>query len=92
MGRPWERLDRLRLRELASEGAEHDGARLNPEHLRELSDILESERDRFSWLLDDDVEVEQGSLEETSWAPRKRSEAEAIKLLIDRYFNFDFDF
>ncbi|XP_057784449.1 pentatricopeptide repeat-containing protein At5g67570, chloroplastic [Salvia miltiorrhiza] len=84
VGRPWERLDRLRLRELAGEGAEHDGAHLNPEHLRELSDIIECERDRFSWLLDDDVEVEQGLLQERNWAPRKRTEAEAIKLLIDR--------
>lgn len=86
VGRPWERLDRLRFRELAGEGAEFGGARLNPEHLRELSDIIECERDRFSWLLDDDVEVEQGLLEERSWAPRKRTETEAIKLLIDRYW------
>ncbi|XP_047962879.1 pentatricopeptide repeat-containing protein At5g67570, chloroplastic [Salvia hispanica] len=84
VGRPWERLDRLRLRELAGEGAEHDGAGLNPDRLRELSDIIECERDRFAWLLDDDVEVEEGLLEERSWAPRKRTEAESIKLLIDR--------
>ncbi|KAH6784737.1 Tetratricopeptide repeat superfamily protein [Perilla frutescens var. hirtella] len=84
VGRPWEGMERLRLRELAGENAEHDGARLNPEHLRELSDIIECERDRFSWLLDDDVEVEQGLLEEKKWTPRKRPEAEAIKLLIDR--------
>lgn len=89
MGRPWEGLDRIRLRELAGGNADYDGGRLNPEHLRELSDIIECERDRFSWLLDDDIEVEQGLLAERKWAPRKRTESEAIKFLLDRYWISD---
>ncbi|KAI3451917.1 hypothetical protein Pfo_008582 [Paulownia fortunei] len=86
VGRPWERLERLRLRELASENMEYDGERLNPEHLRELSDIIECERVKFSWLLDNDIELEEGWFDNEGrrWVPPKRSEAEAIKLLIDR--------
>lgn len=87
MGRPWERLERLQLRQLASENMEYDGERLNPEHLRDLSEIIERERDKFSWLLDNDIELEEGWFgnDGRRWAPQKRSEAEAIKFLIDRY-------
>ncbi|XP_011099383.1 pentatricopeptide repeat-containing protein At5g67570, chloroplastic isoform X1 [Sesamum indicum] len=86
VGRPWERLERLRLRELSSENMEYDGERLNPEHLRELSDIIECERDKFAWLLDNDIELEEGWFENDGrrWAPPKRSETEAIRFLIDR--------
>ncbi|KAL0350488.1 UNVERIFIED_CONTAM: Pentatricopeptide repeat-containing protein, chloroplastic [Sesamum radiatum] len=86
VGRPWERLERLRLRELSSDNMEYDGERLNPEHLRELSDIIECERDKFSWLLDNDIELEEGWFENDGrrWAPPKRSETEAIRFLIDR--------
>ncbi|KAL8476921.1 hypothetical protein ACS0TY_029282 [Phlomoides rotata] len=86
VGVPWERLERLQLRELASETMEYDGEKLNSHHLRELSDIIESERDKFSWLLDNDIEVEEGWFEDEGrrWAPKKRSEIEATKLLIDR--------
>ncbi|KAL3844675.1 hypothetical protein ACJIZ3_002078 [Penstemon smallii] len=86
VGRPWERLERLRLRELASDNDEYGGDKLNPQHLRELSDIIECDRDNFSWLLDNDVEFEVEEEEEDGkkWAPRKRGEAEAIKFLTDR--------
>ncbi|KAK6125349.1 hypothetical protein DH2020_040902 [Rehmannia glutinosa] len=65
---------------------EYDGERLNPEHLRELSDIIECERDKFTWLLDNDMELEEGLIENDGkrWAPPKRSETEAIKILINR--------
>ncbi|KAL0332347.1 UNVERIFIED_CONTAM: Pentatricopeptide repeat-containing protein, chloroplastic [Sesamum calycinum] len=86
-GRPWERLERLRLRELSSDNMEYDGERLNPEHLRELSDIIECERDKFSWLLDNDIELEEGWFENDGreMGPPKRSETEAIRFLIDRF-------
>lgn len=87
VGKPWERLEMIRLRELSSDNMDYQGERLKPEHLRELSDIIECERDRFSWLLDKDIELQDGWFEDDGkrWVPRKRSEAEAIKLLIDRY-------
>ncbi|KAK6125263.1 hypothetical protein DH2020_041007 [Rehmannia glutinosa] len=86
VGKPWERLERLKLRELASGNTEYDGERLDPEHLRELSDIIECERDKFTWLLDNDIELEEGLIENDGkrWAPPKRSETEAIKIFINR--------
>lgn len=86
VGVPWERLERIQLRELASDNMEYDGEKLNSRHLRELSDVIECEREKFSWLLDNDIEVEEGWIENDGgrWAPKKRSEIEATKLLIDR--------
>ncbi|GER30982.1 pentatricopeptide repeat-containing protein [Striga asiatica] len=86
VGKPWEKLERLRLRELAGEEMEYDGDRLNQEHLSELSDVIELERDKFSWLLQNDIELEEGLFENDGkkWAPPKRSEPESIKLLIHR--------
>ncbi|KAL3618871.1 hypothetical protein CASFOL_037099 [Castilleja foliolosa] len=87
VGKPWERIERLRLRELAIEKQDYDGDRLNPEPLRELSDAIESERDKFSWLLNNDIELDDVWFDNNGgkkWAPPKRSEFEAIKLLINR--------
>ncbi|KAL2499587.1 Pentatricopeptide repeat-containing protein [Abeliophyllum distichum] len=87
VGRPWESLARLQLRELASENTEYGGEKLRPEHLRELSDIIENDRDKFSWLLDNDIEfAEEGFENEQRWVPpkRQRGEAETIKFLVDR--------
>ncbi|KAL6573054.1 hypothetical protein OROHE_002530 [Orobanche hederae] len=86
VGKPWERFEGLRLRELAGENMEYGGERLDPERLIELSNIIESERDKFSWLLDNDIEHEEGWFENDGkkWEPPKRSEAEAITLLINR--------
>ncbi|CAI9111267.1 OLC1v1011446C1 [Oldenlandia corymbosa var. corymbosa] len=87
VGKPWERLDRFKLRELASESTEYDGGKLKIEHLRELSDIMEGERGKLRWLLDDDVEVEDGWLqsETSTWKPPKQSEGEAIPIFLDRF-------
>ncbi|CAA0841059.1 Pentatricopeptide repeat-containing protein -chloroplastic [Striga hermonthica] len=86
VGKPWEKLERIRLRELAGEEMEYGGERLNQEHLSELSDVIELERDKFSWLLDNDIELEEGLVENdgTKWAPPKRREPESINLLIHR--------
>ncbi|XP_073296325.1 pentatricopeptide repeat-containing protein At5g67570, chloroplastic [Primulina huaijiensis] len=86
VGMPWEGLEKLRLRELASYNLEYGGDKLKRERLRELSDIIECERDKFSWLLDDDIAFEDGWFEEKGrgWVPPKRSESESIKFLINR--------
>lgn len=88
VGRPWERLERLKLRELASENTEYSGEKLKTEHLRDLSDNMESERQKFQWLLDDDIEIEEGWLENRTktWTPHKRcqSEGEAISIFLER--------
>ncbi|XP_055806360.1 pentatricopeptide repeat-containing protein At5g67570, chloroplastic [Solanum dulcamara] len=88
VGRPWERIEKLKLQELSSESKVYSGDKLNSEHLWELSDIIESERDKFSWLLDNDVEIKQGWFdnERSNWdyRQRRRGEAETIRFIIDR--------
>lgn len=88
-GKPWERLERGKLRELSSLSNEYGGEKLKSEHLRELSHILEIERDTFRWLLDDDIELEPGLLDDQrpNWTPPKRrgGDSEAIQFLVDRY-------
>ncbi|XP_051126933.1 pentatricopeptide repeat-containing protein At5g67570, chloroplastic isoform X2 [Andrographis paniculata] len=86
VGRPWEGLEKFQLRKLASDNSEYDGEKLIPERLKELSDIIECERDKFSWLVDDDIEIGEDWLENDGkrWNRPKRSESEAIKLLVDR--------
>lgn len=87
-GKPWERLERGKLRELSSLSNEYGGEKLKSEHLRELSHILEIERDKFRWLLDDDIELEQGLVDDQrpNWTPTKRrgGDSEAIQFLVDR--------
>ncbi|KAH0700415.1 pentatricopeptide repeat-containing protein At5g67570, chloroplastic [Solanum tuberosum] len=88
VGRPWEKIEKLKLQELSSESKVYSGDKLNSEHLWELSDIIESERDKFSWLLDNDVEIKQGWFdnERANWdyRQRRRGEAETIRFIIDR--------
>ncbi|XAR51373.1 hypothetical protein NMG60_11005985 [Bertholletia excelsa] len=88
VGKPWERLESAQLRQLASSSKEYVGEKLKPEHLRELSEILERDRVKFRWLLDDDIELKEGWMESggQNWAPPKtiRSEAEAIRFLVDK--------
>lgn len=85
IGKPWERLERAGLRELANSSNEYNGEKLKFEKLSELSDILEVEREKLGWILDNDIEFEEGWFNEReTWAPPKRSEAEAIRFLIDR--------
>ncbi|KAJ8567349.1 hypothetical protein K7X08_019557 [Anisodus acutangulus] len=88
VGKPWERIEKLKLQEFLSENKVYSGDKLNSEHLWELSDIIESERDKFSWLLDNDVEIKQGWFdnERDNWdyRQRRRGEAEIIRFIIDR--------
>ncbi|XP_060194379.1 pentatricopeptide repeat-containing protein At5g67570, chloroplastic isoform X2 [Lycium barbarum] len=88
VGKPWEKIEKLKLQEICSESKVYSGDKLNSEHLWELSHIIESERDKFSWLLDNDVEIKQGWFdnERANWDYRqgRRGEAEIIRFIIDR--------
>jgi len=92
-GKPWERLEREKLRELASgyEGKEPIvGGKLKSEHLRELGMIFEERKiEALSSFLDDDIELEEGMLEgeRGKWVPprRRTTDAEAIRILVDRF-------
>lgn len=90
IGRPWEGVERISLMEIASERSEYGGEKLKVEPLMELGRILEERKmEELIWVLDDDVEVEEGLLEEKpKWEPDKRrtqTVAEAIKFLIERF-------
>ena len=88
VGKPWERPG---LKEILNGSVEYSGERLKREHLKELSEILEK-RGEVSWLLDDDVEVEQCSLGNVrrGWTPARRrgGDSDAIGFLVDRYLPF----
>lgn len=68
------------------------GESLKYEHLDELSEFIEKERDKFKWVMEDDIEFEDGLIDKKSgnWVKpkRKTSDAEAIKFLVDRYGKF----
>lgn len=91
IGKPWERIERLKFRELASESKEFGGENLKRENLRELKQMFEKD---MNWVIDDDIEVENDgywSLESETrdWDPAKRwrNEAEAIRVLVNRFVN-----
>ncbi|XP_047310589.1 pentatricopeptide repeat-containing protein At5g67570, chloroplastic [Impatiens glandulifera] len=88
VGKPWERLEKTRLIEILSDKSEYPGDKLKPEHLRELSRFLEKDREDFRWLLDDDIEFEEGWLEKEQYkfepTRRQRSEEETIQFLVDK--------
>ncbi|CAN0917822.1 Pentatricopeptide repeat-containing protein At5g67570, chloroplastic [Linum grandiflorum] len=87
VGRPWESMDRVRLKEIASLSKEFDGGKLKRDNLRELKETFEG---NLKWVLDDDVDFEDDeiatSLNYSNWEPsiRKRSEGEAIRFLVDK--------
>lgn len=85
LGKPWERIERLKFRQLASQSKEFAGDNLKRENLRELKEMFEKD---LNWILDDDVQVGSHDLaEKVEWEPEKRwrSEAEAIRVLVDRF-------
>lgn len=90
VGNPWERLESLRLRELAAASAEFDGEKLRREELRELGRVFEERnREELQWVLDDDLDVSDEVLqsEKRRWDPlkRRRPEVEVIRFLVDRF-------
>ncbi|KAF4375149.1 hypothetical protein F8388_017295 [Cannabis sativa] len=89
VGNPWERLDSLRLRELAGATTEYAGEKLRREELRELGRVFEArKRDELRWVLEDDLEISEEVLngEKKVWDPlkRRRGEVEVIQFLVDR--------
>lgn len=90
-GKPWERLERNELRELSSfSKGERVGEKLKVEHLRELGEFIQGERDKFKWLLDDDVEEFEGlglgDGRKGKWVRPKRpgGDSEAMRFLVDK--------
>lgn len=60
-GMPWEGLGGVDLRGVLGDGDGDGGGRLKGEHLVELREMLaERNGERFRWLLDDDVELNEG--------------------------------
>ncbi|KAK0575081.1 hypothetical protein LWI29_033735 [Acer saccharum] len=84
-GKPWERIERLKFRELASGSKEFVGHNLKKENLRELKQMFEED---LNWVLDNDIQLDDdyGSLGGENWefdpAKRWRSEADAIREFI----------
>ncbi len=90
VGKPWERLETAGLGEIASESRECSGEKLKREKLRELREMFEGKRVDLLWVfLDDDVLVKEECLdgEKGNWDPakRRRSEAEVVRFLVDRF-------
>ncbi|KAL8151788.1 hypothetical protein V2J09_021596 [Rumex salicifolius] len=88
VGRPWERLDRWKLRELAPGSDEFKGEKLNSQYLRELGEIFEErKKEAFSLMLDnDDVELEDSLTASNDYVhvKRRRADTETIQFLVDR--------
>ncbi|XP_021666354.2 pentatricopeptide repeat-containing protein At5g67570, chloroplastic isoform X2 [Hevea brasiliensis] len=87
VGRPWEGIERARLREFASGNKEFNGPKLKTENLRELKEIFE---DGLTWVLDNDIEIEDDgwlrSENKREFDPfkRRRNDREAIRFLVNR--------
>ncbi|KDP32082.1 hypothetical protein JCGZ_12543 [Jatropha curcas] len=87
VGKPWERIERVSLRELASGSKEFNGDALKKENLRELKEVFE---EGLNWVLDNDIEVENDDWlrkdNQWQWDPtkRRRSDKEAIRFLVDK--------
>ncbi|XP_010272797.1 PREDICTED: pentatricopeptide repeat-containing protein At5g67570, chloroplastic [Nelumbo nucifera] len=87
VGNPWEGLERVRLRELASVSKEYTGEKLRGENLQELSEILaKRNHDDFQCLLDDDIEEGSCFIEQEIRSPTKSrgGDADTIRFLINR--------
>lgn len=85
VGKPWERIERLKFRQLSSESKEFAGDNLKRENLRELKEMFEKD---LNWVFDDDVQLGSDDFaKNVEWHPEKRwrSEAEAIRVLVDRF-------
>ncbi|XP_050205412.1 pentatricopeptide repeat-containing protein At5g67570, chloroplastic [Mercurialis annua] len=97
VGMPWERIERVKLREIASGSNEFDGGnKLRVETLRELKEVFE---DGLKWVLDNDIEFEGGddgqflsSENQSQYDPTKRSrnDKEEIRFLVSRLSKRDF--
>ncbi|KAJ8765584.1 hypothetical protein K2173_014706 [Erythroxylum novogranatense] len=93
VGRPWERIEKVKLREIAGgSNGFYGGTVLKRQNLRDLKQVFE---DDLRWVLDNDIEFEDGSWlndqNQPTWDPtkRKRSEKEAIGFLVARLSNIN---
>lgn len=88
VGKPWERIERVKLKEIGSGSREFNGGKLKRENLRQLKEVFEG---NLKWVFDDDIDVEDSdwlrSGSEEKWDPAKRwrGEGEAIRFLVDRF-------
>ncbi|KAK8482327.1 hypothetical protein V6N13_123978 [Hibiscus sabdariffa] len=89
VGKPWERIEGAKLRDLVSENEEFHGESLNRENLKDLREMFQED---LRWVLEDDVDVEDdgwllpADKQERDFDPSKRwrNEKEAIRFLVDR--------
>lgn len=93
VGLPWEGVERVKLRELASGRKEYEGGLMRRDRLRELGEIFEGrKREELQWVLEDgDFEWDGNRVEsvDSNWDPQKsrkrRTESEAVKFLVTRF-------
>ncbi|PRQ48209.1 hypothetical protein RchiOBHm_Chr2g0108141 [Rosa chinensis] len=75
VGMPWERVERIGFRELASSSGEYGGEKLKKEELNALREMFETrKREELKWVLDDHVEIKEEWFdgENRVWDPTKR--------------------
>lgn len=90
VGRPWERLERVNLKELTGFRTGYNRDNLKKESLRELRKLFEARKlEELQWALDDDVELKEEWLESENGhcdaVKRRRGDAEVIRFLVDRF-------
>ncbi|XP_062004814.1 pentatricopeptide repeat-containing protein At5g67570, chloroplastic isoform X1 [Rosa rugosa] len=95
VGMPWERVERIGFRELASSSGEYGGEKLKKEELNALREMFETrKREELKWVLDDDVEIKEEWFdgENRVWDPtkRRRGEGEVIQFLVERLSGTEF--
>ncbi|OWM65685.1 pentatricopeptide repeat-containing protein At5g67570, chloroplastic isoform X1 [Punica granatum] len=92
VGLPWEGVERVTLRELASARDEYEVGVVRRTRLRELGEMFEGrKREELQWVLEDDPVEWKGSWVEregSDWDPQKsrkrRTESEVVKFLVTR--------
>ncbi|CAI0406374.1 unnamed protein product [Linum tenue] len=86
-GRPWEKMGKVKLREISGRCKDFDRGKPKRENLRELKEIFEG---NLKWVLDDDIDFEDDDFSrtenETNLEPsrRKCSEGETIQFLVNK--------
>nr|XP_011466101.1 PREDICTED: pentatricopeptide repeat-containing protein At5g67570, chloroplastic [Fragaria vesca subsp. vesca] len=95
VGMPWEGVERIGFRELASGAGEYGGEKLKREELNKLREMFETrKREEMKWVLEDDVEMNEEWFDEGSkvWDPpkRRRSEREVVEFLVERLSGTEF--
>lgn len=93
-GKPWEGIQKVEFLERTKANKEYRGEKLKRESLKELGEMFRARKmDDLKWVFHDDLEINELSCDESSYSvgkhTRKRSEAQVIRFLVDRFvFNF----